>query len=416
MNVRYFVCRTLAIAFGAWAFCANAQLPTHPRVQVLRPTYADTHSTTIVPIYSNFGNSIAVYKNMALVGMPSVSIGSVRSAGRVAVFTRRDGVWERTGTFMPPSPQWDGGFGRFVALENDGAIVADGIRMYVYKYDSSTGWKIVQWVKRPNSDPAGPLPYRMDFRCNTVAATVNINSQGVVYLYDRLADGTLSFKARLTSPVPTEPGHAEAFGTALAVDCNLLVVGATVYDVSGYSDRGSGYVYRRINGAWRYVQQLMPVDGNVGDEFGSAVAINRQTIFIGAPSDLLKSGDPTPDRFGSVYVFSPTSGGWAQSDKLHPNAQDYATYYAFGQSLRATDDRVFVRAQAPEPLADYLFFTYARSGGVAQSVSVVRDGIAAGTDFFATGSQLFVGVTGRPDVCQDPCMGEVHIYDVTKTN
>jgi hypothetical protein len=412
MNLLRFALHAGAVALGIWASAASADPPSHPLVQVLTPTNAEVSNGAAAPPNAYFGAAVAVYKSMALVGMPRTSTGSTYETGRVGVFTRKtDGTWQRTGTFISPAPRSGGHFGRLLALENDGAIVADETTLYVFRYTSSTGWKIVQWVKPPKSDVGAGFSSALDFRCNTVAASATSTSNRFVYLYDRLSDGRLSFKARLTSPAGSTTAE---FGASVAVNCDLAVVGApdSTYKTT---DPGSAFVYRRVDGTWRRVQQLVPGDGAAGDRFGSAVAINQQTIFVGSPSNLVDRPDPETGQGGSAYIFSFTSGGYAESDKLHPSSAESSNYEGFGEGLRATDTGLFVEASSivGEGLrADYLIFTYTRSGGTTTPLGSARDS-SEGGGFFATSTRLFVGVPADQRCFE--CVGQVNIYDITRT-
>jgi hypothetical protein len=414
MNVVRFSLCTAAIGLGLCTLPAMAELPSHPNVQVLHPTNAEVSNGTSAPPNAYFGEAIAVYKSMALVGMPDTSTGSVMETGRVGVFTRKSGVWVRTGTFLSPAPRAGGHFGRLVALENDGALIADETTVYVYKYTLTTGWKVVQWVRAPSSDSGVSYPDTLDFRCNTVAAAARSSSAQLVYLYDRLADGKLSFKARLTSPTH-DPN--EDFGAAVAVDCNLAVVGAPDFTYPT-TNPGSAYVFRRVSDKWHFVQDLSPSGGMGRDGFGSAVATNQQTIFVGAPVALthIDESSETAEQ-GAVYIFTPTSGTYAQTDRLQPDPSEHDHYSSFGDHLGVTDDHLFAEAHAfnfggISMREENLIFSYTRSAGTAHSVGIAR-GVVEGGDFFASGNRLFVG-TPDDDRCFE-CIGAVYIYDFSTT-
>jgi len=404
--------RVAALALGVWAASANAQLPSHPLVQVLRPNAADTTNSVQYP-FADFGTSVAVYKSMALVGMPNTWQGTLSDVGRVGVFTRRDGVWQRTGTFSSPaSKRWN--FGRHVALEDDGAMIGDQFTMYVMKYTQATGWKIVQWVKPPKHDTPTNFPIAVQFKCNTVIATANSYDQ-TVYFYDRLADGTLALRSQFKAPAGPEQQN---FGASLAVDCNLAVVGAPNSIMPGVSIPGSAYVFRRENGTWRYVQHLVPPDGATGDQFGASVAINQQKIFVGAPeaSTQVNQGARTAEQ-GVVYIYSPANGVYGVTDRLHPTAEQHNHYAHFGEQVSVTDRQLFVRASTYNFDESYdrmenLVFSYSRSGGTAQAVGIAR-GVPEALDIAASGNRLFVGAP--EDVECTACTGTVNIYDVEHT-
>jgi hypothetical protein len=110
-------------------------------------------------------------------------------------------------------------------------------------------------------------------------------------------------------PIPVKSG----FGEAVAIDGNLMVIGAPFEAIGDLSNVGSAYIYQRSEaGEWQFLKQLAaPV--NVNGEFGTSVAIRGDTIFVGSP----RAFNPPPlilcviekCRHGAVYVFERDEGG-----------------------------------------------------------------------------------------------------------
>ena len=90
------------------------------------------------------------------------------------------------------------------------------------------------------------------------------------------------------------------FGVGVALDGDTLVVGSHVKA----SQTGGAYVFTRNNAGdlssdWTERAILEASDGAVGDRFGNSVAIDGDTIVIGAHKD------HNPDRdSGSAYIFT----------------------------------------------------------------------------------------------------------------
>jgi hypothetical protein len=112
--------------------------------------------------------------------------------------------------------------------------------------------------------------------------------------------------AELTAP---DSAPLDAFGSALAVSGNTLVVGAPNHPGTGGGGEGAVYVYRKPAAGWSHltlpVAQLTPSDGTEGEHFGQSVAISGDTVVVGAP-------DAGPTSTGAAYVFVRPRGGWAQ--------------------------------------------------------------------------------------------------------
>ncbi|MFL2856828.1 MAG: HYR domain-containing protein [Planctomycetota bacterium] len=99
----------------------------------------------------------------------------------------------------------------------------------------------------------------------------------------------------------------DRFGAAVAIESDLAAIGAP----GKLQGRGAVFLYRRVgNGWWNYEGTLTAFDAPLGAAFGSAIAIENETIFVGAPGTLNGLGS------GSVYVFTHESGMWLQDQKL----------------------------------------------------------------------------------------------------
>lgn len=99
---------------------------------------------------------------------------------------------------------------------------------------------------------------------------------GSAYLFEKDENGSVTQKVKLTSGTPKS---AEVFGYSVAMDGNVIVVGAP----EGASDVGDAYIFViDSNGSVASTQQVNL--GATADSFGTAVAISGSYIVIGAPS------------------------------------------------------------------------------------------------------------------------------------
>ena len=109
------------------------------------------------------------------------------------------------------------------------------------------------------------------------------------------------------------------FGQSVTIDGDYMVVGAPGADQSGAPNSGAAYVFQRnpVNrNAWLQVAKLTPpiINATGGDNFGTAVALQGDTLLVGAPSSNI-TGAP---RSGRVFVFKRggTPGSWSSSQTL----------------------------------------------------------------------------------------------------
>lgn len=132
-----------------------------------------------------------------------------------------------------------------------------------------------------------------------------------------LAFGAATAPARDIDPPPTDcvalrsllaPGivAGENFGGAIAIDGNLIVVGASFDD-----GRGSALVFRRIDGLFVYEATLIGSGTDAGDTFGASVDVHGDLITVGAPKD-----ERPGSGSGAVYLFRYTNGSWVEEAKL----------------------------------------------------------------------------------------------------
>jgi hypothetical protein len=122
----------------------------------------------------------------------------------------------------------------------------------------------------------------------------------------------------------------DQFGTSHAVDGQWAVVGSPHANTNGTSS-GAAYVYQMQGEAWVYHSKLTASDVAALDEFGNAVALDGNTIFVGAPNGDIEG---TID-IGAVYVFQFNGTSWIESSKLSSNIQTEGQH--FGSVIKATD-------------------------------------------------------------------------------
>ena len=129
----------------------------------------------------------------------------------------------------------------------------------------------------------------------------------------------------------------DAFGYAVSVYGTTAVVGAPKDDDAG-SNSGSAYVFVRDGNSWTQHSKLVPQDLGRSDAFGEAILIVEDTLIIGAPGHT--HGEI---RFaGAVYVFVREGEAWLQKAKL--TADDAAASDRFGNALAMSGNTLIVGA------------------------------------------------------------------------
>jgi len=120
---------------------------------------------------------------------------------------------------------------------------------------------------------------------------------------------------------PTDGAAGDAFGFSVAIAGGIVAVGAPGKDDNG-ADSGAAYLFDASTGA--QLAKLLPGDGAAGDEFGNSIAIDDGIVAVGA-----WRADEHGDDSGAVYLFNASTGN--QLDKLLPDTGN--NYQTFGVSI-----------------------------------------------------------------------------------
>jgi hypothetical protein len=172
-----------------------------------------------------------------------------------------------------------------------------------------------------------------------------IADRGAAYIFRFSAAETWDLETRLVAP---DGAVNDQFGASVAVSGDQVIVGAPLRDEAGIADRGGAYIFRRtdpVTAAWELTVTLIADDGAVNDRFGSFVDISGDSVLIGAP---LRDEAGIAD-LGGAYVFrrtDPPTDTWEEVALLI--ASDGAANDRFGSSVAINGDDLIVGA----PLRD----------------------------------------------------------------
>ena len=136
---------------------------------------------------------------------------------------------------------------------------------------------------------------------------------------------------------PFDGVAGDFFGISVAIDGNTMVVGANKDDDNG-SSSGSAYILDKLDGAWVPIAKLTASDGADSDFFGLSVGISGDTVVVGANLD-----DDNESNSGSAYIYERNEGGsnnWGEVTKI--TASDGADNDRFGLSVGISGDTMVV--------------------------------------------------------------------------
>lgn len=183
--------------------------------------------------------------------------------------------------------------------------------------------------------------------------TDGFSRAGAAYVFRNDGAGNWTREARLTAIDEFgnfDGGNNDRFGQRVAIDGDTLVVGAYFDDDAG-TNAGSAYVFVRTGTTWSFQQKLLASDGTDNDRFSVGMAISGDTLFIGSPNDAYDiDGDMVEEGFaGSVYHFTRSAGIWTEQGKLNPG--DAEAGQNFGARLSLSGDSLLISASGDDEVA-----------------------------------------------------------------
>lgn len=146
-----------------------------------------------------------------------------------------------------------------------------------------------------------------------VVGAPGVAGGGAVYVFERGSDGRWSERARLTAKGGTE---GDRLGAAVALHGGVLLAGAPGRD----AERGTVVVFARGRSAGEWTQRgaLQPSATAAGDWFGAAVSFDGQRALVGAPGGTTAPLDSTRLRPGQAFVFRSAGAKWSEEARLTP--------------------------------------------------------------------------------------------------
>ena len=216
--------------------------------------------------------------------------------------------------------------------------------------------------------------------------------------------------AELTRMLSPGSAYGDAFGSSVALDGDVAVVGANKDDDNGDSS-GSAYVFRYDGTAWNQQTELLPGDGAAGDLFGRSVAICGNTIVAGAHGDTVNGANS-----GSAYVFHFDGNAWNEQAKLIPG--DGAAGDRFGWSVAIDRRCAIIGAYSDddqgENAGSAYVFRYDGENWVEEAKLLASDGAALdnfGICVSLSGDVALIGAFGDSGHALDAGTAYVFRYD-----
>lgn len=159
----------------------------------------------------------------------------------------------------------------------------------------------------------------------------NINC-GVVHIFE--LDNFLDLHIQVLHLTPGDGKQYDEFGKAVAINRDTIAVAAAYHD----EGRGAVYMYHRVNKLWQN-QSVLSIPNDDVLYFGHSVAMGQNILAVSA-----LHGNDASER-SSIFVFERANPAFEWQQKVHLFPSNGAPGDEFGISLALSDDTLMVGAR-----------------------------------------------------------------------
>lgn len=256
-----------------------------------------------------FGESVAISGDRIIVGADGAD---PNNQGAAYVYKRNGGTWTEEDILTAQDAGSEDRFGFSVDLDGRYAVVGaylddvGGVvnqgSAYVF-YRTGSVWAQQEKLTASDGDAEDRFGVSVAISDSSVvvgADQYNILSQpdieeGAAYVFTGNA-GTWNEQTILRAP---QGVNSDAFGSAVDISGDYILVGAFNRDLNGNLNQGAAYFFELSEGIWKQTTQLVASDGNASDFFGTAVAVSGNCALVGADNNAIGSSS----QQGAAYFF-----------------------------------------------------------------------------------------------------------------
>jgi hypothetical protein len=208
-----------------------------------------------------FGYSLALSGNTALIGAANKKIGSNTSQGAVYVFERSGSSWSQVQELTASDGSANDQFGYSVAMTGTAAVFGAPFKKVATKA-----------------------------------------SQGVAYVF--ASGGVTWFQQQ--ELMSSDGAAGDEFGYSVAVSGNRALIGAPFKTINSALSQGTAYTFLGSGSTWTQQQELTASDGTSENWFGNSVSLNGNSAVVGAT--FRNSSTGAAYVFKSPYVVNDFAG------------------------------------------------------------------------------------------------------------
>lgn len=300
--------QTLCMFNGAnWVYFQSSVMPNvvHPVEQVASDG----------EVGDEFGYSVAMDGNYAIIGAPFDNIGANSGQGSAYIFFFNGSAWVEQAKLTAAAGAANDNFGFSVAISGDYAIVGAPRDNVGANTDQGSAYIFIRsgtnWTQQSNfsgisatTDDRFGSSVSIDGIYSAIGApNDNVGAsanQGTAYVFIRSG---VNWAQQDYVTLPSGAANDE-FGTSVSISGIFLVAGAPNDEQPGGNNEGSAHVFQRIGTNWSHMQEILFI-GVANIHFGYAVSVSGNNMAVGAPGDFSTYGYGQSYRYnGSTWVTS----------------------------------------------------------------------------------------------------------------
>lgn len=312
-------------------------------------------------------------------------------------------TWTKISDLLPSEGVAGSNYGSVVAISGSTIAIAapnqavgslaDAGKVYIFRQDMSDEevWFYDQTLTMPVPKENYQFGYDLAIDGNNLVVGMkykgtNAVPKGSAFVFEKLSINW-SFKQELSPSVL----NASYFGEAVAIEWNTIAVGAPNHSFR----RGAGFIFKKnsstLNWDQTYRTSLPTGESDNYDYMGLDVAIYSNTAVFGARTKPVNG----KDSVGVAYVFKNASGTWGYLKRL--TAPDGEENDRFGEKIVMQNNLICIAAPNDGDLGEangsvYTFEEFTGGSGNWGFVRKLRP--SNGADYDAFGSSLSVGEYG----------------------
>lgn len=358
---------------------------------------------------SNFGTSVAINDNYAMIGNNTEKDGLNLANGVAYVHnisantTVKINAIDRSDLVATASQ-----FGNSIALNNDQLIIGawnDGTdengknyidragAAYIFKLDNNS-WNHQQKIVAIDSLLNNYFGYAVATSGNYAivgtpqeAGDVNnknpLSNAGKAYIFKRSSNGDWALQQAIVASDRAEEAN---FGWSVAIKGDYAIIGAykanIAYGEDGGTAAGAAYMFKLNGTTWSQQEKLVASDPKAMDYFGSAVSLTENHAVVGAYNKNEDFGG-----IGAAYVFANNGTNWSIQQKI--KSSERGSNFNFGYSIAIDGKNIVVgmpkhreSSNAPIQHGSALVFTFNESNNTWEEAAKLSLTNKVASDWF----------------------------------